>query len=97
MPSEAIRRVAIIFEKGATKYGENNWLRGQPLMSYLDSALRHIFQHKEGLRDEDHIAQAAWNLLAFLETEVLIERELLPKELDDRPNYTAKIRLELKE
>jgi hypothetical protein len=57
-------------------------------MRYLDSALRHILSHIEGQRDEDHLGQAAWNLLGALHTEEAITRNLLPPDLDDRPDFT---------
>jgi hypothetical protein len=84
----ALRRIALIYERGAVKYGDRNWEKGQPIMRYLDSALRHIFNHIEGERDEDHLSQAAWNLIGALHTEESITRNLLPPELDDRPDFT---------
>jgi hypothetical protein len=36
------------------------------------------------------LAAAAWNLLGAIHTEEMIERDLLPKELDNRPNYLSK-------
>jgi len=87
LPITAIRRVAEIFRKGAIKYDDRNWEKGLPLSRFLDSAKRHIDQYQEGLEDEDHLAQAAWNLLALLHTEEMIKRGLLPKELDDMPSY----------
>ena len=84
----ALRRIATIYERGASKYGDRNWEKGQPIMRYLDSALRHIFSHIEGLRDEDHLAQGAWNLIGALHTEEAISRAILPPELDDRPDFT---------
>ena len=42
----------------------------------------------EGQRDEDHLAQAAWNLIGALHTEEAISRAILPPELDDRPDFT---------
>lgn len=83
-----LRRVALLYEAGAIKYDDRNWEKGQPITRYLDCALRHIFGHLEGLRDEDHLAQAAWNLLGALHTEEAIARNLLPTELDDRPDFT---------
>ena len=74
----ALRRLAIHYEKGAEKYGDRNWERGQPLNRYLDSALRHIIDYQEGLRDEDHLIAAAWNLFAHVHTEEMIHRGLLP-------------------
>lgn len=86
----ALRRLAIIYEKGAKKYSDRNWEKGIPICRYLDSAMRHIQQYMEGLRDEDHLSQAAWNLFCVVHTEVMIERGLLPKELNDLPNYVKK-------
>lgn len=86
LPTRAIRRVARHFEAGAAKYGDRNWEKGQPISRYLDSALRHTFNHLEGQRDEDHLAAAAWNILAAIETEVRIADGSLPFSLDDLPD-----------
>lgn len=87
LPFLALQKLAVHFEKGAEHYGDRNWEKGQPIMGYFDSALRHLSQHIIGLRDEPHLVAAAWNLLCALQTEEMIERGLLPKELDDRPSY----------
>lgn len=84
----ALRRITGVLERGAAKYGDRNWEKGQPLSRYADSALRHLFQWIEGKRDEDHLGQAAWNLLAALHTEEAIDRGRLPAELNDLPDYT---------
>lgn len=86
----SLARLAKHFENGAVKYGDRNWELGQPMCRYLDSAIRHIYKHLEGHRDEDHLAAGAWNLLSAIHTEEMIERGLLPKELDNRPNYLKK-------
>jgi hypothetical protein len=78
-----ITRLAKVLEKGAVKYGDRNWEKGIPLGRYLDSALRHINSVQRGMQDEDHAAQAAWNLHAFIHTAELIEEGVLPAELDD--------------
>ena len=85
LPAHAIYRLARHFENGAAKYQPRNWEKGQPLSRYLDSALRHIFKFLGGSREEDHITAAAWNCLAFVETEHRIQEGRLPKELDDLP------------
>lgn len=92
----ALKRIADIYERGSTKYGDRNWEKGMPLSRMLDSAIRHIFQHLEGMRDEDHIGQAAWNLLSAIHIEEMIDRGLLPKELNDLPDFTKK-EVDLKE
>lgn len=81
------RRDAIHMENGARKYDARNWEKGQPLSTYLDSAERHIVSFKEGMRDEDHLAAARWNLGCLMHTQEMIKRGQLPKELDDLPNY----------
>jgi hypothetical protein len=78
-----LRRLAVHYENGAKKYGDRNWEKGQPLSRYLESAIRHIYTFLEGKRDEDHLAAAAWNVLACIHTEQKIKDDELPEELDD--------------
>jgi len=87
VPPIALKRLAGVYERGAANHGDRNWEKGFPLSRGLDSAIRHIFQYIEGMRDEDHLAQAAWNLFAIMHFEEMIERGRLPGELDDLPNY----------
>jgi hypothetical protein len=87
-PYPALTRLAGVFERGAVKYEARNWEKGIPLGRYLDSATRHIIQALSGKEDEDHWAQALWNVLCLLQTHEMIERGLLPASLDDIPNYT---------
>lgn len=66
LPPGPIIRLAGVYERGAAKYGDHNWQKGQPSSRYVDSALRHLFMYINGARDEDHLAQAAWNLFAIM-------------------------------
>ncbi len=75
-------RLARVYEKGAEKYEDRNWERGQPISRYVDSALRHIVCYMLGMREEDHLGQAAWNMFAAMHTE-----EVGAKELNDLPIY----------
>lgn len=68
-PPLAMRRVAIVYEKGAEQKGDNNWMLGVPRTRLLSSALRHTFQAVNGETDEDHLAHAVWNLLAAIHFE----------------------------
>lgn len=77
----AIQRLAIILEKGAAKYEERNWEKGIPLYRYLDSGLRHMFQLLSGDTEEDHAAQAMWNMMAFMWTAEAIMAGRLPESL----------------
>jgi len=83
IPAYALSRLARHYENGATKYGDRNWEKGQPLGRYLDSMIRHAFKYLGGSRDEDHLAAVAWNALAYMETEYRIGKGILPPELDD--------------
>lgn len=86
----ALKEIARVYEEGARLYGDRNWEKGFPLSRLLDSALRHVCQCIEGKNDENHAAQGAWNLMAFIHTRELIKRGILPKELNDLPNYMLK-------
>lgn len=83
IPTEPMFRLAGLYERGAVKYGDNNWAKGQPLSRYLDSAERHLYEVKAGLKDEDHAVAVAWNMFSFIATVERIEKGILPKELDD--------------
>ncbi len=83
LPTLFLRRLAKHFENGAKKYGKDNWRKGIPLSSYIDSAFRHWLDLRDGKKDEDHPSSVIWNIACFIETVDLIEKGLLPKELDD--------------
>lgn len=83
----ALARLAKHYENGAKKYGDRNWEKGQPLGRYLDSALRHINNFREGDRSEDHLSAAAWNLFSLIHTEEMVKRGSLPESLVDLVGY----------
>ena len=70
-------------ELGATKYGDRNWEKGQPLSRYLDSACRHLSKYMMGMRDEPHLLACRWNIAAYLWTLNRIKAGKLPVALDD--------------
>ena len=85
VPAYAFLRLAQHYENGTEKYGDRNWELGQPLSRYVDSAIRHMVKVLMGLDDEDHLAAAAWNVMAVIETQLRIKLGILPEELDDLP------------
>jgi Domain of unknown function (DUF5664) len=85
IPALFLTRLAKHFENGATKYGDRNWEKGQPLSRYLDSALRHLMAVQEGREDEDHLAAAAWNVQALMVTLEWCRVGRLPVSLIDLP------------
>lgn len=89
LPPYAITRLAIHYENGAAKYGDGNYLKGQPTKRYMESAIRHLFRYIAGDRSEDHLSAAAWNILAIVSTEKLCREGKLPEDLDDYKDSAA--------
>ena len=85
LPWRAITLAAQQMEAGATKYGERNWEKGQPLGELFNSLLRHLWKWWLGYTDEPHLRAVVWNALALAETAERIRLGVLPAELDNRP------------
>ena len=64
----AMLEVAIHFEEGAAKYGDNNWRKGIPANVYIDSCIRHYLKYKMGYDDERHDRAVLWNLVCCMWT-----------------------------
>lgn len=79
-----LRRLAEWYELGAQKYSDRNWEKGIPFSRYVDSAMRHLNKFVMGMNDEDHLAAAAWNILAIIH-----HQELGQFDLDDMPHYLS--------
>jgi len=80
-------REGMVHTLGSQKYELRNWEQGLPISECLASAQRHIEQYKRGDINEDHIAQARWNLGAIIHFEEEIKAGRLPISLDDMPKY----------
>lgn len=89
----ALRRISGVYERGAIKYDEWNWSKGQQFSRLMDSALRHLNEYREGMRDEDHLAQAAWNILSMLHfDEAMPEMNDLPRFCDENGKYVKGVK-----
>ena len=66
-PPAMMLEVAVHFEQGAEKYGENNWCKGDgiPESSYIDSAVRHYLKWLDGWEDERHDRAFVWNIMCL--------------------------------
>lgn len=84
IPVFALERVALLYTRGAKKYGLDNWKKGIPFMRMMASLLRHAFQFVQGDASEDHLAAVCWNALGIMYYEWAIEQGKLPASLDDR-------------
>jgi hypothetical protein len=87
LPWPVLERWAALMERGAGKYGDRNWEKGQPVMRYFDSGIRHAYQWLCGETSEDHLAAVLFNFGGIMFTLWMVERGQLPTELDDRPHY----------
>ena len=56
------------YADGCKKYGEDNWKKGIPLKSYIDSSTRHYLKHRRGDTDEPHERAFVWNILSAIWT-----------------------------
>jgi len=84
----AMARLAGVYERGAVKYDARNWEKGQPFSRLFDSATRHLNRFAMGWTDEDHLAQALWNIAAIIHFQELIARGIGDfAALDDMPKY----------
>lgn len=88
----ALQRLAMHYANGSKKYGDRNWERGQPLSRYIESLERHLQKAKVGLEDEDHWSAIIWNAMAFIHTNTMINAGILPKELNDLPEYPEEVK-----
>lgn len=69
LPPAALLRLSRHYELGAKKYCRLNYMKGIPVSSFMDSALRHIFKYLDGWDDEDHLSAAAFNILGAIQME----------------------------
>ena len=62
----ALKRIALLMERGAVKYWERNRQLWQPTDRFYASALRHLFQYAEWDVSEDHLAAVCFNVMAII-------------------------------
>lgn len=99
LPKEPLVQITRVLEFGEAKYDRNNWRKGLPYTSVIDSALRHLHSFLEG-EDTDHesgishIAHAATNmvfLLQYLKDHPEMDDRALKSEEEDPAIYEREI------
>lgn len=66
--STMLLEVSKHFAEGAEKYSENNWMKGIPLKSYLNSGVRHYLKWLRADDDERHDRAFCWNIICAIWT-----------------------------
>jgi hypothetical protein len=89
IPYEAMLSLARRYELGATRFGDRNWEKGQPLSRLLSSMRRHAHQTSQDF-SEDHLGAVQWNAAAFVTMVARMEAGTLPKTLDDIGYFAGK-------
>lgn len=56
------------FAAGCEKYGEDNWKKGIPVKSYINSGVRHYLKWLRGDDDEPHDRAFVWNIMCAIWT-----------------------------
>lgn len=68
LPLDLLMDLSEWYAAGAEKYGDNNWLRGQPQSAIIGSLLRHLTKLVRGDIDERHDLALVWNAIALQST-----------------------------
>jgi len=83
IPEYPLLRLAQLYERGAQKYTSHNWRKSMPFSRCMSSLIRHAFQFKQGLKDEDHLAAVVFNAFCIMQYEKDIKDGKISKEIDD--------------
>lgn len=65
LPLDLLMDLSEWYSGGAKKYGDNNWLKGQPQSVVIGSMLRHLTKLVRGDTDERHDLAIVWNAIAL--------------------------------
>lgn len=82
IPTGPLKRLADLYARGAEKYDDDNWKKGQPYSRAYASLFRHLMQWRNGDTDEDHLAAVACNAFTIMYYE---DNKPELDDLSDRP------------
>lgn len=86
IPTEPLRRLAMLYYRGGELYGDHNWANGSPCSRFLSSAMRHLEQARNGEKDEDHWAAVIWNVMGIMHFEGTSWNDLYDWQPHERPD-----------
>lgn len=85
-----LHRLGFHLARGAKKYSEWNWAKGIPSSRCAASLHRHLNAWERGETDEDHLAAAAFNLMAIIHNEEVCGKDVylsVTDSLHDMPRF----------
>jgi hypothetical protein len=87
-----LERLGEHLRKGAIKYQAWNWAKGIPSSRCYESAMRHLMRYAQGYTDEDHLAAAAFNIMAIIHNEEVSGNEQVrmvgpTDQINDMPKF----------
>jgi hypothetical protein len=66
IPPCSLRRLAARYDLGAKKYGDYNWMKGQPASSVVNHIIQHLQLWMDGNTSDDDLAGAAWGCFSLM-------------------------------
>ena len=66
--AESMLELSKHYSEGAKKYSRDNWKKGIPISSYMDSGVRHYLKVLAGWEDENHARAFVWNMICAIWT-----------------------------
>lgn len=78
-----LMRLGDLLARGAVKYGERNWEKGQSTSRALASCMRHLVQYMMGDVSEDHIAAVAFNAMVIIDHQERVKLNLVSHQVVD--------------
>lgn len=66
--ADAMLELSKHYSDGMKKYGKDNWKKGIPISSYMDSGIRHYLKVLAEWTDENHCRAFIWNMMCAIWT-----------------------------
>jgi len=83
----ALERIGNWLMLGSKKYEPRNWEAGMEFSAVTSSLHRHLMKYMQCDKHEDNLAAIATNAIFLMHYETMIERGILPENLNDLPKY----------
>ena len=79
-PTILKNRYEVLMDKGTNKYDSENWKLGLSSIRCIDGIFRHLLKYYLGDTSEDHLAAIVFNVIAIMQVESLVDKDVLSGE-----------------